>query len=229
MGGLSRRAFFAISAGAAVACHSEWTRASLPQSHPLSIDQSTEAANLLNLQAFLQCPERLGLVGLVSMSARERASDRDFGDRLLLFPFTRDRSASDLCAYLPGPSAIAPARATTPMAPGGLPADEYLCHFVLNAPPQDFISFSVGQPFANGAEKRPWHSNVDLGGQRAIGIGWTSHNLNHPWFDGSRWIPNDGDGGIWRARIVAGLRGLAADQSTASLSGWNGPAGARSA
>ena len=68
------------------------------------------------------------------------------------------------------------------MAPGGLPPDEYFCNYVLKAPSRSFISFSVGAPFSHGAQKRVWHTNVDNIGGRSVGIGWTSSNLNHPWF-----------------------------------------------
>jgi len=40
-----------------------------------------------------------------------------------------------------------------------------------------------------------------------IGIDFTSHNLNGPWFAGSNWIPKSDDcsGNAWRSLIVAGL------------------------
>ena len=91
----------------------------------------------------------------------------------------------------------------------GLPPDEFFCHYVLKAPWQSFISCTLDMPIAREIGAWPWHSNVEIGGA-TIGIRWTSSNLNHPWFAGSRWIPESDDGQIWRARIIDGVRRAAA-------------------
>jgi hypothetical protein len=90
-----------------------------------------------------------------------------------------------------------------------LPPDEFFCHYVLQAPWQSFISCTLEMPIAREIGVWPWHSNVDIDGA-TIGVRWTSSNLNHPWFAGSRWIPENDDGQIWRARIIDGVRRAAA-------------------
>jgi hypothetical protein len=129
---------------------------------------------------------------------------------LLLFPFKHAASGPGFPAFLPGSSAAAPLIEAAAMAPGGLPPDDYYCSYVLKAPRENFIAFSVGAPFAGGAQRWPWHTNVDNIRGRSIGIGWTSSNFNHPWFGGSHWIPDSGSGKNWRARIVERIRHVAA-------------------
>lgn len=224
MTGLNRRTFFGVSVGGLSALHGQSAAlAALPAGvfNPSS-RAFVEQASALNLKLFLQNKATLGLIGLLSMRpvAGELGS---FGrDALFLFPFKRAGSNADLPAFLPGRSPLEPVIATVPMTPGGLPPDEYLCNYVLKAPRQSFISFSVGAPFAHGAEKRSWHSNVDNIGNGSVGIGWTSSNLNHPWFAGSRWIPDRGEGKYWRARIIEGVRYASAIQ----MSAFGGTSGA---
>jgi len=223
MTGLNRRTFFGISAGGLSALHAQSAAlAALPAGlfNPPS-RAFVEQASALNLRLFLQNKDTLGLIGLLSMKPVEGKLGSYGRDALFLFPFTRAASNSNLQAFLPGHSAVEPVIGTVPMAPGGLPPDDYLCHYVLNVPPQSFISFSVGIPFSRGAAKREWHTNVDNIGGASIGIGWTSSNLNHPWFAGSHWIPDRDDGAHWRARIIEGLRQAAAIQ----VSAFGGAAG----
>ena len=90
------------------------------------------------------------------------------------------------------------------MTPGGLPPDDYFCNYVLKVPRESFISFSVGAPFVGSAQKQSWHTNVDDIAGHAIGIGWTSSNLNHPWSRAA---------GGSRIAMVASIGGLAASRS----------------
>jgi len=76
---------------------------------------------------------------------------------------------------------------------------------VLNAPRESFIGFELGAPLPRGTGHGPWHNNIKIGSD-TVGAHWTSSNLNHPWFAGSRWIPDNDHGNFWRGRIVEGVR-----------------------
>ena len=96
----------------------------------------------------------------------------------------------------------------SPIPDATLPLDEYFLRFVLQAPWTAFIGFLVDDPYSASDAPRDWCSNVDkLADGKGVGIDWTSHNLNGPWFGGSNWIPaTDTCGGKeWRNLIVAGL------------------------
>jgi len=204
---LSGRSFFGLSIGGLSALHGQGAALSALPFDAIGLSQHTaiDSASALNLRLFLQNKATLGLIGLLSMKPVEGELGSYPEAALFLFPFKRNASSPDFQAFLPGRSAGEPLIATMAMTPGGLPPDEYFCNYVLKAPWQNFISFSVGAAFVRGAQKRPWHTNLDnIGG--CIGIGWTSSNLNHPWFAGSRWIPDRGDGKYWRARIIEGVR-----------------------
>ena len=176
----------------------------------LSQRTSVATASALNLGQFLRNKRALGLTGILSMRLVEGGLSRYTSGSLFLFPFKHAASSPNVRAFLPGRSAAEPPIVTVALTHGGLPPDEYFCNYVLKVPPRSFISFSAGLPFSRSAAKWEWHTNVDNIAGHSIGIGWTSSNLNHPWFDGSRWIPDRGDGKYWRARIIEGLRQAAA-------------------
>ena len=162
-------------------------------------------ANALNFRLFTQNSETLGLTALMAMRPVEGKLAIYPTGSLLLFPYTQDAVRACGPAFLPGPDATNPLIKTTPMTTLGLPADEFFCHYVLKAPWQDFVSCTLEAPVAREIGTWPWHSNVKIGGA-TIGIRWTSSNLNHLWFAGSRWIPESDDGRVWRERIVDGVR-----------------------
>jgi len=93
--------------------------------------------------------------------------------------------------------------------PGGtLPVDEYFCNFILQAPASWFIGFQIDVPYSRVEARFDWFTNVDkLADGQGVGIDWTSSNLNHGWFAGSRFIPNQNrcNGNAWRKVIVDGL------------------------
>jgi hypothetical protein len=187
---------------------------------PVDVFNAPEGVNVayagaLNLRFFLQSKNTLGLTGLFSMRPVEGELGNYASGALFLFPFKLSAASPDMPAFLPGAGAAHPLIATVAMTPGGLPPDEYFCNYVLKAPSRSFVSFSVGVPLVRGAQKRAWHTNLDNIGGSSIGVGWTSSNLNHRWFAGSRWIPDRGEGKYWRARIVEGLRQVAAVQVSA--------------
>ena len=210
MGDLSRRAFLALSAGglSALCSHSTALAALRGEGSLLPPRQDVDSSNALNLRLFLRNRDTLGLAGVMSTRSVEGALGSYASGTLFLFPFNRGGSSQNVRAFLPGRDAAGGLIATAPMMPAGLPPDEYYCNYVLKAPRQSFIGFSVDTPHARGEETRPWRTNVDNIGNSSVSIGWTSSNLNHPWFAGSHWIPDGdvGDGKYWRARIIEGVR-----------------------
>lgn len=125
---------------------------------------------------------------------------------LFLFPWTKVDAPERLpLAYLPvGDEGIA---TTNPFTPVGLALDEQFCHFVLQAPPENFVGFVVDTPVADHLAHYPWFANVELAGGRSVGVHWTSGNLNPRWFAGSTWIPPETrDGAYLRNLVIRGLR-----------------------
>lgn len=210
MGGLSRRTFFAATAASFCAvCGRRTPAAARSETVDLAAADRIVISNALNLGVFLEHKQSFALAGLMSM----RSVDGELGSyaegTLLLFPFKRRTVSAEAPAYLPGASAKKPLITTAAIPAIGLPPDEHFCHYVLRAPRQSFIGFTVDTPLARGPDRWPWHTNVSLGDD-AVGVCWTSSNLNHPWFVGSRWIPADEQGSPWRARVISGLRQAAA-------------------
>jgi hypothetical protein len=207
----SRRSFLAISAGGFCAIHSADTALAAMQvgsiESPVSL--RINLANALNFRLFAQNTSTLGLTAVMAMRPVDGGLGSYPSSSLFLFPFSRDAASARELAHLPGPDAASPLIQTAPMTTLGLPPDEVFCHYVLKAPWQKFISCTLDAPIAREIGTSPWHSNVEIGGM-AIGIRWTSSNLNHPWFAGSRWIPESDDGQVWRARIIDGVRRAAA-------------------
>jgi hypothetical protein len=94
-----------------------------------------------------------------------------------------------------------------PIPDATLPVDEYFCRFRLQAPITMFIGFQVDVPYGRNDGRLDWFSNARLADGKDVGIDWTSSNLNHPWFGGSRCIPSKDtcNGAAWRKLIVDGL------------------------
>lgn len=206
MGGLGRRTFLTTIASAFCVFGGRTTFASLHSDvDGRSTAQRIALANAFNLRAFLQDKDSYALAGLMSMRAVEVDAVSHPEGALLLFPFKRNATVADVPVLLPGPNATKPLIATVPMPAIGLPPDEYFCHYVLQAPRASFIGFTVDIPVPRGQDRWPWHTNVALDGD-VISVRWTSSNLNHPWFAGSRWIPDSGDGKVRRERIIDALR-----------------------
>jgi len=164
-----------------------------------------DLSNALNLRLFLQNKDAVGLAGLMSMEPAEGRFGRYPTATLLLFPFKRYADGPTGRAFLPGQGLLDGPVATVAMTTLGLPPDEFFCHYVLGAPRRSFIGIELGAAIARGADKWPWHNNVDLGDDK-VAVHWVSSNLNHPWFEGSRWIPDNEHGEVWRARISGGVR-----------------------
>ena len=207
MGEPNRRTFLSISAAGlcTLVCDGTVLASLRPDAAQLSSGARRELANALNLRLFLENKVALGLAGVMTMRSVENEIGSYPAAALFLFPFKHNASTADAPAFLPGSAAGSPLLETITMPASGLSPDEYFCHFVLKAPWRDFIGFTVGTAIGRGTDKWPWHSNVAIGND-IVGFRWTSSNLNHPWFEGSRWIPENANGLAWRARIIDGVR-----------------------
>jgi hypothetical protein len=162
-----------------------------------------------NLQLFLERENLFGLTGLVSMATFNGDLGSYVAGSMFVYPWLKSKNQGrDLAAemrhyqaFLPGPIGA------NPLPNMGVPLDEQFCIYGLQAPPQDFIGFSIDVPRMAHA-KLPWYSVVDGVGKRTVGVDWASDNLNGRWFGGSRAIPGGSDcnGQQWRSLIVDGLR-----------------------
>lgn len=199
-------------ASAQTACISGPLQAFVPNA--LTVDCASRA----NFKLFRQNSEYLGLAGAVSMTmVRGRYGTFEAGN-LFLFPWLKPKGAALGASrvwrsVMPIDKTRTIARA--PIPNWRLPLDEYFLRLILEAPHASFIGVRVDVPFGINDARRPWFTNTEtLPDGKAAGIAWTSSNLNHPWFGGSRWIPNTNTcyGNAWRKLIVEGVR-LASTQT----------------
>lgn len=217
MSKLSRRAFLAASAGTmatlqqplAALAQSQCTTGGLPPFLPNRL--TVDCASRQNFRLFRRNPDYLGLTGIVSMTfVRGKLGSYSAGN-LFVFPWLKAKGRA-LGQGRPWPAAV-PVSTTqsvpaSPVPDESLPQDEYFCRIVLQAPWPMFIGFTVDKPLAKADAESAWCSNVDkLGDGAAVGIDWTSHNLNRAWFGGSNWVPETDacNGRAWRQVIVDGL------------------------
>jgi hypothetical protein len=189
------------SVAAAAQCVSVGLQGFLPNS--LTVD----CASAGNFRTFRQYPDYLGLAGVVSMSAvRGKLGSYQAGN-LFLFPWLKPKGQGRTLPALLASSATAFVNAS-PIPDATLPVDEYFCRVLLQAPWTSFIGFQVDRPFDAANAKLASLSNTDkLADGSAVGVDWTSSNLNNPWFGGSSCIPGtaDCDGSAWRKLITSGL------------------------
>ena len=209
-----RRAFLGMSVGAvsmlrhplsAAAQTAECVPGGMAQFLPQRLN--VDCASRQNFQLFRKNTGEVGLAGVVSMSfVRGKYGSYDAGS-MIVFPWLKPKGQSR--SALP---AVVPVNSVqfTPSGPipdGALPVDEYLCYFRLQAPATMFIGFQVDAPYSQSEARFDWFSNAKLADGKGVGIDWTSSNLNHPWFGGSRTIPNKDtcNGAAWRKLVVDGL------------------------
>jgi hypothetical protein len=213
MAGLSRRAFVANSAAgiAAASLPADWAMAAqcvtgpLPPFLPNSL--TVDCASKRNFRTFRANPQFVGLTGVVTMTFVKGKYGSYTAGNLSLFPWLKPKGKR---MSFP---AVLPVNATqvmnaTPIPDATLPLDQYFCNYVLQAPWQSFIGFLVDKPYSGDDTRRDWFTNVDkLADGHGVGIDWTSHNLNGPWFGGSHWVPKNDtcSGSAWRALIIAAL------------------------
>ena len=169
---------------------------------------SVDCASKRNFQLFRRSSDLLGLTGVVSMTFVKGSQGSYPAGNLFLFPWLKPKGQGK------NVSAAKPLNATqwvnsAPVPDATLPIDEYFVRFVLQAPPNAFIGFLVDNPYSASDAKLDWFSNVDkLADGKGVGIDWTSHNLNGPWFGNSHWIPGTDtcQGNVWRNLVAAGLK-----------------------
>jgi hypothetical protein len=214
MTGLDRRAFLGMSVGAVSMLRNPVTAAAQgPACVPggmaqfLPVRLTVDCASRRNFQLFRKNPDDVALAGVVSMSfVRGKIGKYDAGS-MMVFPWLKPkgRSREALPAAVPvnGLQFVSAA----PIPDATLPLDEYFCNYRLQAPTTLFIGFQVDAPYSRLEARFDWFSNVGLADGGGVGIDWTSSNLNHPWFGGSRFIPNKDtcNGPAWRKLIVDGL------------------------
>jgi hypothetical protein len=214
MSGIDRRAFLGMSIGAAsivgrplsaaaqtAACVPGGMAAFLP------VRLSVDCASRQNFQLFRKNTGDIGLTGVVSMSfVRGKYGNYDAGS-MIVFPWLKPKGRNR--AALP---AVVPVNSLQVMSAGPipdatLPLDEYFCSYRLQAPSAMFIGFQVDVPYSRLEARFDWFTNVKLADGKGVGLDWTSSNLNHRWFGGSRFIPNNDicNGPAWRKLIVDGL------------------------
>ncbi|HKA75288.1 MAG TPA: hypothetical protein VKE26_26030 [Xanthobacteraceae bacterium] len=213
---VSRRTFIGGSVGAltlagapAALAAAQCVTGPLPGFLPSRL--TVDCASQRNFQVFRKNDAYLGLAGAVSMTfVRSKVGSYQAGN-LFLFPWLKKKGAAlgagkTWDAVVPtGPFAY---KASAPVPAGSIPADEYFCSVLLQAPTSMFIGFAADVPFSALEARLGLFTNVDqLADGKAMGIDWASSNLNNAWFGGSRSIP-DGDtcnGAAWRRLIVDGL------------------------
>jgi hypothetical protein len=212
----SRRAFVGLSLGGVTALclppslakAAQCITGGLPEFLPNVL--TVDCASKRNFHAFRQYPDYLGLVGVVNMTFVRGSQGAFPAGNLFLFPWLKPKGQALKRKNWP---AFVPINATqvdtsSPIPNAALPLDDYFCRFVLHAPPASFIGFQVDKPYPLWQSRFDWFTNVDkLADGKGVGIGWTSANLNAPWFGGSQWIPSTDacHGKAWRAVIIAGL------------------------
>jgi len=213
---VSRRAFLAGSASA-LAASTGIASAATPQCNAPGLPSAAPPNRLLvdcasrrNFRLFRQNPDYVGLAGLVSLNFVQGKPGSYPAGTMMLFPWLKPKGVA-LGAARVWPSYVPIGNNQMQLADAirvqTLPADDYFCRVVLNAPWSNFIGFVVDAPRAVQPAQK-WVTNVDkLADGAGIGIDWSSANLNTPWFGGSPWIPAGGhcQGKAWRAVIVDGL------------------------
>jgi hypothetical protein len=218
MNDFTRRGLIVGSAAGAVALAGGPTVAFAAPVCPSSYVPSrltVDCASRRNFAAFRQHFPHVGLAAVVSTTAVAGAFGKYAAGNLFLFPCLKPKSQGlGVQAYLPvTPTSF---RAASP-APWGAPRDEYLCRGVLRAPASAFIGVEIDAPFDAGRATTVRFTNIDaLADGKPVGINWTSSNLNHPYFAGSRMIPATSlcNGAAWRKLIIDGLQQASAGVCT---------------
>jgi hypothetical protein len=214
---VNRRTFFGLSVGGlsaiglpsslhAATAAAQCVTGPLPSFLPTML--SVDCASKRNFQLFRRSPDDVGLAGVVSMTFVQGSQGSYQAGNLFLFPWVKPKAQGKSVA------AAMPLNATqwvnaAPVPDATLPIDEYFLRFVLQAPWSSFIGFLVDNPYSASDAKLDWLSNADkLADGKGVGIDWTSHNLNGPWFGGSTWVPptDTCQGKAWRSLVVAGLQ-----------------------
>jgi hypothetical protein len=214
MTGVDRRAFFGMSVGAVALLRDPLSAmAQTPACVPGGVAQflpvrlNVDCASRRNFQLFRQNSTNVGLAGVVSMTfVRGKYGNYDAGS-LIVFPWLKPTGKSGVALPAVVPVNSVQFMPSGPIPDATLPLDEYICNYRLQAPSAMFIGFQLDVPYSRLEGRFDWFTNTKLADGKAVGIDWTSSNLNHPWFGGSRFIPNKDtcNGPARRKLIVDGL------------------------
>jgi hypothetical protein len=217
MTNLDRRGFLASAGALSLACFpgvAEAQTACVTGAYPPFLPNrlTVDCASRQNFRLFRQNPDYLGLTGVVSMtSVRSKYGTFPSGN-LFLFPWLKPKGRAFGASKNWGSAVSTGATTVASMSPipnEYLPPDEYFCRVVMAITPlTTCIGVWVDVPHAATNANGMWLSNTPkLADGNAVGIDWTSSNLNNPWFGGSRWIPNADDcqGNAWRNLITDGI------------------------
>jgi hypothetical protein len=215
MSGFDRRTFLGVSVGAVSMLRnplsaSAQTPACVPggMAQFLPTQLSIDCASKRNFQLFRKNPDYVGLAGAVSMSfVRGKYGAYNAGS-LFVFPWLKPKAKDSYGAGTVLPVSSTQSMSSAPIPDATLPLDEFFCNYRLQAPSAMFVGFQVDVPYSRVEGRFDWFSNVPkLADGKAVGIDWTSSNLNQSWFGGSRFIPNKDtcNGPAWRKLIVDGL------------------------
>lgn len=163
-----------------------------------------------NFALFRRYSDYVGLAGIVSMTNAQLAGGTYRAGTLLLFPWLKPKGQALRSGTLKAalPTDLTSSTSVKPIPGSTLPQDEYLCRFLLKAPWQGFIGFSVDTPLSSDQTRSGWCSNIPkLADGAGVGVDWTSCNLNRAWFGGSNFIPDQAacNGTAWRTLIANGL------------------------
>jgi hypothetical protein len=212
MSTLDRRAFLGVSLGGLAALGNQGTALAALQCASVGVPShlTFDCSVGRNLRLFLNNAGAFGLTGLVSMNNVKGALGSYPGGTMFLYPWLKSKNTGRALAaqlhqyqaFLPGPITA------NPLPNMGVPLDEQFCAYGLQAPAQNFIGFSIDVPRVNHILKLPSYAVVSGVAGHAVGVEWTSANLNGRWFAGSRSIPagNVCNGQRWRNMIVDALR-----------------------
>lgn len=214
MSSFGRRAFLGMSVGAvSMLRHPLSATAQTPACAPggmapfLPVRLNVDCASRKNFQLFRKNTGDLGLAGVVSMTfVRGKFGSYDAGS-MMVFPWLKPQGKSGAAVPAAVPISSVQLMSSGPIPDATLPLDEYFCNYRLQAPSTMFIGFQVDAPHSPLEGRFDWFTNAKLADGKGVGIDWTSSNLNHPWFGGSRFIPNKDscNGPAWRKLIVDGL------------------------
>ncbi len=224
---VTRRTFVGLSAAAlsglrfspeALAQTPACNTSGLPDFVPSRL--TVDCASKRNFLLFRRYPTYMGLTGVVSMTFVQGNFGTYTAGNLTLFPWLKPPGVALGLTKNWGsvfPTSPTQYLAAAPIRGWTCPLDEYYCRYVAEAPWTSFIGFRVDTPFDSVNPTRPWYTNVDkLTDGKPVGIGWTSDNMNGPWFGGSHWVPPDNTchGAQWRTLVVDGLNQASAGLCT---------------
>jgi hypothetical protein len=214
MSGIDRRAFLGMSVGAVSMLRNPLSAAAQTpacvlggRAQFLPVRLNVDCASRRNFQLFRKNTGNIGLAGVVSMSFVRGTYGSYEAGSMIVFPWLKPKGQN--LAALPALVPVNHVQFMTagPIPDATLPVDEYFCNYRLQAPTAMFIGFQVDVPYSKLEGRFDWFTNVKLADGKGVGIDWTSSNLNHSWFGGSRFIPNKDtcNGPAWRKLIVDGL------------------------